>query len=276
MNGNLAGIQRGLESITRRWWFVLLFILCGTILPPVATRGYEPPQTGEVIMHLLSHSFFASGALSTWYPVFKVAPIALIVALAVLGNRVGRIFAIYGGINYLLSTFLQGIAITDEYGLGIVTSNFITILIVALLWLWEGWVGQNDFTPQKRPLLRYWVVPLALLAFWYPVNLETMRPDFNPAYLFTNPAGLAFCTMTPAYLGMLTLYYPRVNIATLRVTSLTGTIIGFWNIIVNFVMKPQLLWWNGVLHLPLVFISIYALVLSFRAHLNTTKERGEA
>jgi hypothetical protein len=27
---------------------------------------------------------------------------------------------------------------------------------------------------------------------------------------------------------------------------------------------PNILWWNGVLHLPLVFISLYALILSFR------------
>jgi len=91
-----------------------------------------------------------------------------------------------------------------------------------------------------------------------------MRPDFNLVYLFTNPAGLAFCTMTPVYPGILTLYYPMVNIATLRVTSLLGIIIGFWNMVGNFLIKPDILWWNGALHLPLVFISVYALILSFR------------
>lgn len=268
MKGNTHRIQTALESITRRWWFLLLFFLCGTIVPPVATRGYEPSQTGQVVMYVLSHSLFAAGALSSWYPVFKAVPIALVFALVVLGNRFGRAFAIYGGITYLLFAFLQGIAITDEYGVGIVTGNVVLMLLVAFLWFWEGWAGRNDFTPQRRSLLRYWVVPLALLAFWYPVNLETMKPDFNPAYLVTNPAGLAFCTMTPLYLSVLTLYYPRVNIATLRVTSLTGMIIGFWNIIVNFGMRPDVLWWNGVLHLPLVLISIYAFGLSLRTRSN--------
>jgi len=65
-------------------------------------------------------------------------------------------------------------------------------------------------------------------------------------------------------LTILTLYYPMVNIVTLRVTSLLGIIIGFWNMVVNFLFKPDILWWNGVLHLPLVFISIYAFILSFR------------
>lgn len=88
--------------------------------------------------------------------------------------------------------------------------------------------------------------------------------DFNLAYLFINPAGLAFCTMTLVYLSILTLYRPKVNMATLRVTSLLGIIIGFWNMVVNFLMKPDVLWWNGVLHLPLMIVSIYAFILSFR------------
>jgi hypothetical protein len=69
--------------------------------------------------------------------------------------------------------------------------------------------------------------------------------------------------MTPVYLGILTLYYPKVNVVTLRLTGLLGIIIGFWNMMVNFLIMPDL-WWNGVLHLPLLFISIYAFVLSLR------------
>jgi hypothetical protein len=56
--------------------------------------------------------------------------------------------------------------------------------------------------------------------------------------------------MTPVYLGILTLYYPKVNVVTLRLTGLLGIIIGFWNMIVNFLIMPDVLWWNGVLHLP--------------------------
>ena len=78
-----------------------------------------------------------------------------------------------------------------------------------------------------------------------------MMPDFNPIHLLANVAGLAFCLMTPVYLAILILYYPKVNIATLRVTSLVGAIIGFYNMLTNFIMFPTLLWWNGVLHVPL-------------------------
>lgn len=256
-------VQGKLELITRKWWFLLLFILLATVVPPIVTKGFDPSKSGEIIPYLLGHALITFCPPSL-YVVFKVVPIVLIFFLILFRNRVSRVFSLYVGIAYLLFAVLQGISITDKYGFGIVTSNFLLMLIVALFWFWEVSINKNDFSSRKIPIIRYWVVPLAFLAFWFPINPESMKPDFNLAYLFTNSAGLAFCTMTPVYLGMLTLYYPKVNIATLRVTSLLGIIIGFWNMVGNFLTKPDILWWNGVLHLPLVFISIYALILSFR------------
>jgi len=258
----LEKVQENLESITRKRWFLILFILIGTIIPPIVTKGYDHTQIGMIIQYILRNALIKY--CSPVYPVFKIIPIVLIFALILFGNRIRRIFSLYGGITYLLFASLQGIAITEKYGFGVVTGNFILMVFVAILWFWESLVSKNDFTLQKLPLIRYWFVPLAFLAFWYPVDLKTMKPDFNLVYLFTNMAGLAFCTMTPVYLGILTLYYPMVNIVTLRITSLLGIIIGFWNMVVNFGIRPDILWWNGVLHLPLVFISIYALILSFR------------
>ena len=260
---NFEKIQGKLDLVTHKWCFLLLFILLGTIVPPIVTKGFDPSKIGEIIPYLLSHALIKFCPLPL-HIIFKIVPIVLIFFLILFGNKVSRVFSLYVGITYLLFAVLQGIAITDKYGFGIVTGNFIHMLIVAILWFWEASVNKNNFTPQKLPIIRYWVVPLAFIAFWYPVNLESVQPDFNLVYLFTNPAGLAFCMMTPVYLGILTLYYPNVNIATLRITSLVGILIGLWNMVVNFLIKPNILCWNGVLHLPLVFISIYAFILSFR------------
>lgn len=267
---NFEKIQEKLELVTRKWWFLLLFILIGTVTPPIVTKGFDPSKIGKIIMYILRNALIRF--CSPLYPVFKILPIILVFALALLGNRISRVFSFYCGISYLLFAFLQGVAITDEYGLGIVTGNFILVLIVAISWFWEAFVNRNDFTPQKLPIIRYWVAPLAFLAFWYPVDVRTMKPDFSFVNFITNPSGLAFCTMTPVYLGILALFYPKVNIMTLRVTSLPGIIIGFWNMIVNFIMKLDILWWNGILHLPLVFISVYTFILSFRNKLKTTNE----
>ena len=261
---NLEKVQRTLELITRKWWFLVIFILIDILGPPIVTKGYDPSKTGEIIGDIIRHSLLTSDGLTSLYPIFKILPIILIFALIFLGNRISRFFSLYAGTTYILFAVLQYITVTDKYGFGILSGNFILTLIVAVFWFWEVAINRNNFTSRKIPIIRYWVVPLAFLAFWYPLNLESMKPDFNLSYIFTNPVGLAFCNMTPVYLGILTLYHPRVNIATLRITSLLGVIVGFWNLLVNFFIAPDILWWNGILHLPLVFISIYALILSFR------------
>jgi hypothetical protein len=256
-------VQARLERITRRWWFFLLLILL-QFVPPYTARECDWSEIGAVTGEILSRSFvFSTSALRPVLPLFKVLPVLLIALVLRLGARAARVFSLYVALNYALVAFLQSIAVTERYGLGVITINLIMFLLVALFWLWEAIARENDLAPQQRPLWKYWVVPLAAIAFWYPLDPETMMPDFNLAYLLTGVAGLTFCMMTPVYLALLTLYHPRINRATLRVTALVGLIIGFYNMLVNFGFAPETMWWNGVLHIPLVILSLYALILSF-------------
>jgi len=112
----------------------------------------------------------------------------------------------------MLFAFLQSIAVTEKYGLGIITLNLVMFTLVASFWFWEASIQKNDFTPQKQPSWKYWVIPTAFLAFWYPCSISGVSAvqDFNPVKLLTNEAGLTFCMMTPVYLSILTLYHPRV------------------------------------------------------------------
>ena len=253
---NSKEVQEKLEAATWKKWFYLIFVLI-QFIPSYASKGYDPRKMGEIIGIILQNAIIST--LQPWYPLFKIIPITL-VALIVLKKRgVERWFNIYVGISYVLFALLQHIAFTEEYGFSIVISNIIMLLLVAAFWFWDVFAQKNDFTPVERPTWKYWVIPLAFLAFWYPINPDTFMPDFNPIYLFTNSAGLTFCMMTPVYLAILLLHYPRINIATLRVTGLAGIIIASYNILLNFFMYPDLLWWNGVLHIPLLMISGYAL-----------------
>jgi len=251
-----------LEQITRKWWFFLLFVFI-QFIPPYASKGYKfQEEWGNVIMHSLSNAFIYS------YPeifhIFKIIPIVLIVLIVIFRNRVGRLFNIYVAFSYALFAFGQSIAVNEKYGVAICTLNVIMFLAVACFWAWETIVLQNNFSPAKISIWKYWVVPLMLIAFWYPVDFRTAKPDFNLLGLFTNVAGVTFCMMTPVYVGLLTLYWPKVNMATLRVTSLVGLIIGLYNVNLNFILLPSKLWWNGVLHIPLLSISLYGLILSLK------------
>ena len=258
---NLENIQRKLELITRKWWFFLFFILI-QFIPPYASKGLEVTETGKFIGEVLSHSLVYN--FPSFYLIFKILPLVLVICMILLRNRVTRIFNLYVAIIYILFAFLQNIAFTEKYGLAIITINMVMFLLVAFFWFWEALIQKNDFTSPTKLSRKYWIIPLAFLAFWYPINPETMGPDFNILYLLTNEAGLTFCMMTPVYISLLILHYPRINLVTLRVTSLVGTIIGFYNILTNFIMFPNLLWWNGILHLPLISISVYGLIISLR------------
>jgi len=255
--------QGKLDYLTRKWWFFLLFILL-QFVPSYASKGFDPAETGLVTGEILSHALAYD--YPSLFPIFKIIPVILIISIIFLKNAVPRVFSVYVGITYLLFAVLQSVAITEKYGLGIITANVIMFSLVAIFWFWEAVVQKNDFTAPKRAEWRYWVVPFAFLAFWYPLTISdgSMIPDFNPIGLLTNGAGLAFCLMTPVYVAVLTLYHPRINLATLRVTSLVGIIIAIYNVLVNFILAFSTMWWNGVLHIPLLTISAYGLVLSFR------------
>ena len=107
-----------------------------------------------------------------------------------------------------------------------------------------------------------WVEPLAILTFWGPASRG--GPDFNAVHLLTNSTGLAFFMMTPVYVGLLSLYWPKVNMVVLRVTSLVGLIIGLYNIPYQFIVSPTKFYWGGILHIPLILISLYGLIILFR------------
>jgi len=196
---------------------------------------------------------------------FQIIPIALIVLLILLKNRVARIFAIYAAISYVLFTVLQNIAVTQTYGVSVVSINILMFLLVAGSWFWEGVVGRNDFSQRSQPFWKYLVISAAVFAFWCPFSKTTGGPDFDPMYLLTSGSGLAFCTMTPVYLAVLIFFYPQVNLATLRVTGVIGTIVGLYNVIPKLLLRVSSTWWDGILHLPLLALSILGVVLSMRS-----------
>jgi len=92
------------------------------------------------------------------------------------------------------------------------------------------------------------------------MNAE-LGPDFNPLLLLTSSFGVMYCPTTPFIIAVLTLIYPRVNMYVLRVTSFVGLLIGVFNAM-SFFLMPGYTLWNLILHTPLIFISIYGLLIS--------------
>ena len=125
--------------------------------------------------------------------------------------------------------------------------------------MWEVYKPHNEYVFQRLPAWRYWVLPFVFLAFWSPTNAE-LNPDFNPLLLLTSSFGVMYCPTTPLIVAVLTLIYPRVNIFLLRITSFVGLLIGLFNAM-SFFMMPGYTLWNLILHVPLIFISVYGLLI---------------
>jgi len=202
--------------------------------------------------------------LGDWQAVLKIIPILAVLGIVFFGNRASRIFSIYASLAYLAFNVLQNFSFSQEYGLGVLSQNLITMLLVSGCWFWEARVGQNDFSPVRITPLKWLFIALAFWAFWDPINAVTRLPDFNPLYLVNNPGGAAFCMMTPVFLAVLITFYPKINFALLRVNSLAAVIIGLFNVMVVFA-DPAVQWWFGVLHLPLFILGLCGLIISAQA-----------
>jgi len=253
-------IQGVLDRLTRKWWLYILFLLL-FFLPSYAERSYDPRQSsglvGEVLSNPIINTFPILG------PISKLIPVILITALFISGNKARRLFNIYVAVLYLAIALFQNSAITESHGLVVLTGNLMLILVVSLVWMWEVAAERNDFSPRKIPLWKWWVAPVVLLPLLAPVNSTSLSPDFNLAGMLTNSSGLTYCFMTPVILAVLSLFHPTVNQPVLRVSSFVGILFGAINMLMWFVMEPWG-WWMGVLHIPLVVLSIFTFVFSHR------------
>ena len=251
-------IHRKLELVTSKWWFGLVILIL-FFIPPYTTKIINSEQIADVVISVLSNALIYTKPIL--FPLFKILPLILFFLLLKYKNKVTRIFSAYVTFNLLIVAIFQNMAYTKDYGFAILTGNLIVSLIVSLAWLWEAIITKNDFEKINVQGINYLIVFLSFIAYWYPINMETLNPDFNLLYLMTSEAGVTFCMLVPIYLTFLILIYPKVNKVTLKITSLVGFIIGILNIVQFFILNP-FLWWMGILHLPQLFIAFYGLVLT--------------
>jgi len=244
----------------------LLFVII-TFLPLYAEMPYEPQNTQDVILNLLMVSIDPYKHLGL---VFHLATLLIVALIAVFEERMGGILAAYIGIDYLVIAFAQAMGTTEKYGFVVHTGAFVASLVLGITWLVVAVRGTLKPSFRNIPPLRYLLLPLALLVFWSPLNDE-VRPYFDPVLLITSPDyGLTFCFTTPVFLFLLVMFYPKVDAFAYRITAFNGLLYGLFNLTHFF--NPQLRW-LGILHLPLLVISLCALMLPWITKRN--RERGK-
>jgi hypothetical protein len=244
-----------MKEMTRTLLILVGLLIC-SFLPVFAATPFPQQDSSLVIKEVLMKTSVAYLWLS---PIIHVVTVVLLVALYLYGSRVGRVADAFFAMLFLFIAFSNHIAVTDTYGVAVVTGNLVPILIVGMLWVWEVYKPQNHYVFKRLPAWRYWVLPFAFLAFWSPIDAQ-LNPDFNPLLLLNSSFGVMYCPTTPVIIALLTLIYPRVNTIVLRATSFVGLIMGLFNLMSFFIMPGYTLW-NLVLHTPLIFISLYGMLM---------------
>ncbi|HHU62741.1 MAG TPA: hypothetical protein GXZ32_00780 [Clostridiales bacterium] len=132
------------------------------------------------------------------------------------------------------------------------------------MWIFQGIGAKKNRLKEHIDKARYWMIPLALLAFWFPVDAAGINPDFSPLGLIVNESMVTFCMIVPVISVVAVLMCEYISIATIKFTGIVGTLFGIINAITWFAVNTDMRW-MGVLHLPLLIISFYMVILTRKA-----------
>ena len=250
--------MKRLEKYSTRWWFFALLLLAQLVLMPVATRGFDPQRIAEIVSVTISNA--PQVHLGQLNILFQALSLLLVVLLLVFRDKVRTLFNAYVAVSYLAFAFIQNLAVTERFGFSLVTVNLVMFLLVAYVWIRETLQPRNGYAFGNLRWKYAWMIVLAVFAYWCPFTLRG-EADLNPLHFFTHNTATAFCLTTPLFLTVLTLNLPQVNVVTYRITAIVGFIIGCYNM--GSFFNPGTVW-LGFLHLPLVSISLYCAILSYR------------
>ncbi len=257
--------QTFLDRITRRWWFNVL-LLSLFFLPCYSAVPYNSADTSVLITQIISHPLIHQ--IKAWFPLFKILPLFLILWLICKpGPLVSRLFYAWAGFNLLTIGLFQNMGSTPTYGFAAITGNILLISLTGIIWLITACkpVGAELACLPSDCKKHYWLIPLALLAFWFPANTAgaVPTPDLSLTGFFVNEGGVTYCMMLPVYLTVLICASPRTEPWLLRFSAAIGFMIALFNAL-QFLISPSYGSWMAMLHIPLLVISARAYTLSYR------------
>ncbi|GAP12535.1 hypothetical protein LARV_00271 [Longilinea arvoryzae] len=250
------------KKLHRSFWFsiwpkVILTLLL--FVPAVAQRPYDPANTSAVVAAVLSRPLI--NGLPALLPVAKLALLLAVILPVVSGRFSKRLLMGYYGFFLIPVAIFQNIAVTAEYNLAWLVGNTLLQLVVAAYCLYDFFEHKSEIRSGDFSKGRAWVIPLMLLAFLMPYGVDAsgnIQPVFSGAVIW-NEAAVTYCMITPVVLGMLLMYSKGVCKPVLSIIAYAGLLFGLLNMMTWFVMQSQN-WWMGVLHLPLLILSISGLL----------------
>jgi len=249
------------QTLTSRKWFYPLAFFMLVVLsmwPPYTQIPYDPRNTSQVIYEILQVSIVPYASWGWFFHLGTLAVIALVIWRPQIG---GRVIAAYFGVNYLVIAALQTNATTTHFGFAVQTGALIASGFLGILWLWVAWKDRLQMSFKNIPAWRWFLLPLALLVFWSPIEIQGSQVifNFNPQRLLTSAEyGLTYCFMTPVFLFLLILNYPKADCFAFRMTAFNALLYGLLNLVHWFNPDGVIM---GVMHLPLLLLALLSLIL---------------
>jgi hypothetical protein len=230
-------------------------------VPPYASKGFELLRAPAITSYILTHSI--KDGFAPFFPFANGLALLLLGGVLFRGAFFYRPFSLFLSAAYLLAGLLQNMSVSDRYGFSVSVSTLLVALLTAGLWLRDCRTPGRSFEGRIHPRRIFLLLPLALLALWRPVDPADLLPNPQLHYFLSSGSALTFCMLTIVSLAVLIAYHPGVNALTLYVSSVFGLLIGIGNLWLEFFYLPDM-FWVGVLHIPLVGLSVVGLLLSHR------------
>jgi len=261
--------QRSATSLGHARWLKVVLLLA-LMIPPVVAHSFDPRETSAVIRAVLEQPVI--DALTPLVVLAKYALLAVALACLLRPALLGRLGWGYYAVVLVVIAFGQNMAVTERYGFAWLVGNTLIQLVVAAFAAADAWSRRTRASPEQLRRGRLWVLAPAALAWLFPYVVvgEDVHAGLKLAAL-VNEAGLTYCMVTPVVLALMILYADGVHAPTLSVAAWAGLLFGVTNVATWFVLAPAS-WWMGVLHLPLLVLSGYALWLSRRTSIDRSQD----
>jgi len=180
-------------------------------------------------------------------------------------NKLRTVFSLFVAVPYLVFYSVQLIGFNHpKFGTVFHLGGFVMIAIISMSWLIEVFQKKNDYSKISFRPVHLLLIPAAFFAFWLPE--QNNLPHFDPLLILTSGGGLALCMMLPVYITIQSLFYPDINMFIMRVIGIFGLLFASYNIFFTWGSNFSQAWWGGAEHLPMLLISVYAIIVGYRKH----------
>ncbi len=240
-----------------KWWIYLILVAIFCV-PAYTQIPFDRTNTSKVVAEVLRNPLIYYNQYI--YIIVKVVFIAL-ACVSIIFKKFNKVFNYFIFIQLIGIAIFQSTAYTESYGLSFLIGNIILFLIVAAAWLMQSINNYENEYKNKIGNIKYLLLALAILAFWCPADNTGMLPNFTLLELVANESMVTFCMVTPVILVISLLYSEKINFQSLRIISFIGLMFGVVNEITCFMLSVDM-WWMGILHLPLLIVSLFTFIVS--------------